>query len=312
MELPTSPSDMVTDEFTQANLQVLKEQNDLGEDNPPLYISNVGYGRVLIYKMTSNHTKERIQAAINASYTGVAGGSSGYSEVDLQQTLSTAKIEIATFDGDDSNIEALIRTGRLSEYFTGDTELSSTKPISSEVRRLMDNQKADIVRTTEYEVKTCNYIGKTIPSIGERIRVYFDKVSIPSDCDCDGDVNKGDIYGRFDAIYTNVYTGGDETRRAVTIGQTKVQSGNTLTITNNPNYADFDKYYGRTFRISGQLKDANRGARGTDDIVGNWNANQFDISRLAPGTKTKRAVSNCNGNNPLLTYRLERLNYIYQ
>ncbi len=307
MELPTAPHDMVSDAFTQNELDDLRERGKIGEDNPPLYISSVSYGRVLIYKMTSTHEEKRMQAAINASYNGVTGGGSGYTQAELEETLSSSKIEIYAFGGNQSNVEALIRSGHLKDYFTGDTKLTSMKPISFELRNLQDNTIADISRTTEYSVKQCEYQGKTIPAIGEVIKVYFDSVYIPADCD--GGINKGDIYGRFDVISTNINTNGDETHRVVTVNETKVQSGNTLNLGRKS--GTYNRYYGKTFRISGQLKDADGGAKGADDIVGNWNANQFNIAKLQPGNHNKTAVSNCSGSNPTLHYRLERVDYIY-
>lgn len=315
VELPTSPGDVVTDEFTEDKLQKLKGEGDIGEDNPPLYISNMSYGRVLIYKMTSTYSAERIQAAIEASYRGLVDAN-GNVDTEAEDTLATAKIEIAAFGGDESNIEALIRTGELGSYFSGDTKLSSMRPISFEVRRLADNEKADIVRTTEYAVKKCDYVGKTVPPVGEVVKVLFDRVRVPADCD--GGIDPGDIYGRFDVIYKDRNTGGNVTRRVVTIGHKgstkKVASGNSFNLgiyqTGN---TTFSRYYGDTFRISGQLMDADSGANGADDLVGNWNANQQDISRLKPGTHTRKAVSNCSGStyNPTLTFRLERVDYIY-
>lgn len=306
MELPTAPHDMVTDALTQNKLDAFKTRGEIGESNSPLYISSMTYGRVLIYRMTSSHDKKRIQAAINASYNGLAGGGSGYTEADLEETLSTARISISAFGGNQASIEALIRSGKLDSYFTGDTKLSSMKPISFEVRNLQDNSIAKISRTTEYDVKQCVHVGKTTPPIGEVIKVYFDSVHIPADCDAG--IDKGDIYGRFDVISTND-VGSDVTTRVTSVKQTKVQSGNTLGLGSKS--GTFNKYYGKTFRISGQLKDADGGANGADDIVGNWNANAFDISKLNPGTHTRKAVSNCSRKNPRLSYRLERIGYIY-
>jgi hypothetical protein len=183
------------------------------------------------------------------------------------------------------------------------------KPISFEVRNLQDNTIAGISRTTEYNIKQCNYVDKTTPRIGEVISVYFDSVKIPFDCD--PGVDKGDIFGRFDVINTSE-AGDQVTNRVYTITRSKsvkIQSGNTLNL--GAASGKFNKYYGKTFRISATLKDADGGANGADDTVGNWTANKFDISGLKPGTYTRKAVSNCKGNNPTLTYRLKREGYIY-
>lgn len=312
MELPTAPHDIVTDAFTNDQLQTLIDNGDIGEDNPPLYISNIGYGRILIYKMTSSHEKERIQAAISASYNGLVGSVGGYSQTDIQSTLDNSKIEIAAFGGNASNIEALIRTGKLSDYFTGDTELSSMRPISFEVRRLMDNQRAGIVRTTEYDVKSCQYVGKTIEPVGEVMKVFFDSVKVGDGCDYRG---RGDVFGSFSVAYINNNTNGEETRKLINIDKEanqrvdrgdNVYLGSRVWNTNNV----FNIYYGQAFKIRGGLYDKDGGLKAGDEIVGLWKGT--DITNLEPGKYSANSTDNCEGRQATLSYRLERQGYLYQ
>ena len=308
MELPTAPHDVVTDAFTNEKLQALIDKGDIGEDNPALYVSNIGYGRILVYKMTSTHEKNRIQAAINASYNGVFANTSGYTDVDIQSTLDSAKIEIAAFGGDVSNIEALIRSGKLSDYFIGDTELSSMRPISFEVRRLMENQTAGLVRTSEYDVKSCTFERKTVPPIGEIMKLHLSSVYIGADCD---GIGAGDIYGQFRLVSFDNNTNEVVTKpiydmyRVTSVG---VSSGNHLTFAANSIVVN--RYYDQTFKLSGELFDEDGGARGADDIVGLWAGT--DMANLLPGEHRSDATNNCDGNNPALFYRLERQGYIYQ
>lgn len=309
MESPARPSDVLGAGFTQARLDELKADSLIGADNPPLFISSIAYGRVLMYKMTAKYERERIAAAIEASYRGVAGGVAGYSEADLRRTLSEARIEVATFGGDVANVEALIRDGNLRSYFTGDTSLTAMRPISFELRRLRDRQIATISRTTEYAVKDCIFAGDTRAPIGEQVRVKFVRVRVPHDCD--GGADAGDIFGRYDVINTDA-AGNLFTNRVFTINRSdakSVASGNTLEI--NATSRPLVRYYGKPFQISGELLDADGGLNGGDDVVGRWNANTFSIARLGAGSYTKTATSNCGGQNPVLTYELIFENYVY-
>lgn len=311
MELPVTPGELFSDDYTKELLQRDIDNEYISANNPPLYISNITYGRILLYKMTSTYEESRMRAAIQASYEGVSGGIAGYTEAELLETLQTAEIEITAVGGDNNGIESIIRTGNLQAYFEVDNDLSQYRPISFEVRTLVDNQIADIVRTTEYDLKTCEYTGTTRTPIGEQVRVHFDRVSIPYDCDAG--IDPGDITGRFDIIY------GDQsdnlvTRRLVTIPETRVASGGGLEFSDIPRSNEnntFNRYFGSTFRISGNLTDQDGGANGADDTVGNWNANQNDISTKSSGTHTKSATSNCSGRQPVLTYRIEYLGPIY-
>ncbi|MFK8083194.1 MAG: thiol-activated cytolysin family protein, partial [Granulosicoccus sp.] len=154
MELPTSPQDLVNDQFSQAELDGLIARGQIGTENPPLYISGITYGKVLIYKMTASYESERIRAAIRASYEGVSGSA----EAELRETLSNAKIEIVSVGGNQESIEGLIREGRLASYFTANTELNQYRPISFELRNARDNSIASISRTTEYDIKECELV----------------------------------------------------------------------------------------------------------------------------------------------------------
>lgn len=86
----------MTDDFTETRLQALRSAGDIGEDNPPLYVSSISYGRVLIYKLTSTFDEDRIRAAIRASYEGFVNAD-GSVDTDSQEVLRIAKIEIAAF-----------------------------------------------------------------------------------------------------------------------------------------------------------------------------------------------------------------------
>lgn len=309
MESPARPSDVVGAGFTSARLQELRDDKLIGDDNPPLFISSMTYGRILMYKMTARYSSERIAAAIEASYRGPAGGIAGFSEAELQKTLDESRVEVATFGGDVANVEALIRSGRLREYFTGDTSLTAMRPISFELRRLRDRETARITRTTEYAVKDCAYVGDTRAPIGETMRVRLVRVEIPDACD--GGLDAGDIFGRFDVLNTDA-AGNAFTHRIFTINRGSsraIASGNRLEI--GVLSPPLTRYYGKTFAISGELLDADSGLNGADDIVGRWNANAFSIATLRAGSYRKTATTNCGGANPTLTYELVFDSYVY-
>ena len=108
VELPQSPSDFFSDTLTDELLQQQINAGSLGPDNLPVYIANIAYGRILTFNFTSTFEAERIRAAISGSYQGVAGGVSGYTEGELKDTLSTAKISITALGGENTSIESLI------------------------------------------------------------------------------------------------------------------------------------------------------------------------------------------------------------
>lgn len=297
MELPSTPHDLLSTEFTPARLDVLREAGAIGPDNPPLFVSSVTFGRILIYRMTSSDEAERVAAAISASYSGTFDAS-GYAEAEIRETLSNARIQISTFGGDQSDLDRLIRTGRLQEYFAGDTALTSMEPISFELRTLADRRIASITRTTEYDVRECNNVTEPI---GARLAVSLDHIDIPFDCD--PGPAQGDMYGQLRLV------GRGEPIRAWSRARSApidVQSGNRLTLNRR---VEIDRYNGESVRIIGELRDVDGGLAGADETVGRWN---FAIA--ARGSARARASGNCRSGNdrqPVLHYTVTRLRDIY-
>ena len=305
-ELPSKPGDVFSSEFSLERLGDLKASGEIGPENPPLFLSSITYGRVLIYRMTSSHSEQRVAAAIAASYDGTFKAE-GYTESDIKDTLATARISISTFGGNQANLESLIRSGKLQDYFTGDTKLTSMQPISFELRNLVDNSLANITRTTEYDVKTCKYVSEPI---GEKVRVTLEKFNIPGDCDAG--TNKGDVYGTFYVNWTDG-EGRQKSSKLLSVAREsskKIQSGNDYVVDRS---VDVERYYGGgTFEIKGELKEQDEGLKGRDDQIGAW---KFALPKKAQGKRTKRAHgSTCypgNANQPLMYFSLSRIKYIY-
>ena len=87
-----------------------------------------------------------------------------------------------------------------------------------------------------------------------------------------------------------------------------MQSGNSFNV---GKAVEINKYYRRPFELSVALWDADAGARGADDIVGFWNANQNSLLNLNPGAHSRYSTRNCWGDQARLHFRIERLGYLY-
>lgn len=296
IELPSTPADFFSEDFTQEKLDALTAEGAIGADNPPVYIANIAYGRILMYSFTSTANEDLMRAAINASYEGISGGASGYSEGQIRNTLNTAKIEVTALGGEGSNLTDLIREGNLSSYFTSDPALTSARPISYQLNQLkVGNPIAKVSETTDYSIRECTFIQDTAQPIGEKIRVKLNDVSIKYDCDA---TDPGDMYGHFSINGFVVYNRGEKNTINVSGGdQFSIDQSLTL-----------DVYYGNTTRnISGRLKDRDVGS---DDTVGSWD---FDINLLNTGTKTKTGSNQCGSSSkkPVLNYKVTRVEYLY-
>lgn len=156
IELPQSPSDMFSDELTAALWQQQVNDGNLGPNNLPVYIGQITYGRTLTYSLTSTHSEDRMRAAIAASYDGLAGGGSGYTEAELRETLSQQNIRVTAIGGEGQNTLDLISSGNLKAYFTTDAPLTSAKPLSYQLNFLGDNSVAKVSETTTYSMRECS------------------------------------------------------------------------------------------------------------------------------------------------------------
>jgi hypothetical protein len=155
IELPQSPGDMFSDELTQGIWQQQIDAGNIGPTNLPVYIASITYGRTLTYTLTSTHSESRMRAAISASYNGLAGGGSGYTEVELQQTLSEQNLRVTAIGGEGSDVLSLISSGNLKDYFREQPDLTTAKPLSYQLNFLGDNSTAKVSETTAYTRREC-------------------------------------------------------------------------------------------------------------------------------------------------------------
>ena len=153
MVLPQYPEDVFSGDFTQDILDREVEDGRMGPDNPPVYVSSIVYGRIMMFSFTSTASEADIQATLNAMYNG--GEFGGELSTDLQQILSEAEISVVTVGGDADHALSLIKDNNLAAFFTTDAPLTSAKPISYTIRNLKDNSVARVSETTDYNIREC-------------------------------------------------------------------------------------------------------------------------------------------------------------
>lgn len=208
VEAPQSPGDFFSDEFTEDKLQQQINQGRMGPDNLPVYVSNIVYGRMMMFSITSTASESDIRATMQAGYNGIGGSAEANLSAKQKAILSESKIKITSIGGDAEATLAMIRSGDWSQYFTNSAPLSSAAPMSYTFRNLGDGSIASVTETTEYNIRSCNAIQATpgtfnflnaqnlgLP-ISRPVKVMM------------GDVN-GD--GNQDIIYNHVNSGLNET-----------------------------------------------------------------------------------------------------
>ena len=155
VELPQTPVEFFDSGFTKAVLDEQMSLGRIGPENPPIYVSNVVFGRMLLFTFSSDASAEEIQGALNFAYQGASAGVSADAAKRYRSILGSAKIRVVTVGGSADDALALIRSAKLRDFFNADAPLTTARPISYTLRSLSENAIAAVSETTRYEVVEC-------------------------------------------------------------------------------------------------------------------------------------------------------------
>ena len=110
------------------------------------YISSITYGKILILKMESTDTLEKMEAAVRASYSGLTSRGSARMSNSTRETLSNAKYSVWAQGGDSRSVLNTIQSwaqgnprASLSNYFSTDNESLNLYPAISYDLRYLSN-----------------------------------------------------------------------------------------------------------------------------------------------------------------------------
>ena len=200
MVLPQNPGAVFSDAFTDDMLRREVQNGRMGSDNPPVYVSSISYGRILIFSFTSTASETDINATLNIMYNG--GEFGGDMEAKYQEILQTAQIRVVTVGGDANQALALIRSNDLAQYFAEDAPLSTAKPISYTIRHLKDNVIAKVAEATDYNLTSCT--PKDLPVTGAEYEITLTRICTP---DLSGaPIHEAAVDGLFDIeVYYQFY-----------------------------------------------------------------------------------------------------------
>jgi hypothetical protein len=153
--LPQTPSEFFSDEFTQEILDEQVAMGRIGPDNLPVYVSNIVWGRIMIFTMTSTYTASEMEAAVRGSYDGIVSGEVDAHDLEILSSEDT-RINLVCVGGEESHARECIQTGNLDDYFASDAALTTAAPLSYTLRNLADNSVAYVSETTSYDAVECS------------------------------------------------------------------------------------------------------------------------------------------------------------
>lgn len=202
IDTPEGPADFFDPAYTLSDLKVLEPSGQIGMDNPPVYVSSVTYGRILMFSMTSKEKKDDLQAALNYLYGEACSkeakdkdpkckingtGVSVELEAKYKKILKESQVRVVAYGGNPQNIEALIKSAKLSDYFSSANTLDQFVP-TSYVLRSFNNSIAKVAETTNYSIQECT----PKPVKAWKVRITIDHFHVIDDAD---PVGPGDLYG---------------------------------------------------------------------------------------------------------------------
>jgi hypothetical protein len=151
---PATPADFFSEAFTADRFQTHAGLGRLGPANPPLYVSRIGYGRMMVFAMSAKAEASEIQGTLRASWQGIGAGGSGSLDAKQQSILQESEIRITQVGGDQGNALAAIRSGNLADYFTNTAPLTSAAPLWFELKSLT-GQVAQVSEPGTYTETVC-------------------------------------------------------------------------------------------------------------------------------------------------------------
>jgi thiol-activated cytolysin len=195
LDAPASPSALLAPDVTLADVQ-----SKMNEQRPPVYVSSVTYGRMVLFTFESQYSAEEMSAALAFAYSGGVDVKGDVS-VTYKDMISQSKITAFILGGDAGTAVQTIDSydALLSFIKTGGnySRQSPGAPIAYKLSYLKDNSPARMSFTTDYDVKDC-------VRVSQRVRVTLRSIAVDN---AGGDAGSDlELYGLITAEGTNLQT----------------------------------------------------------------------------------------------------------
>jgi thiol-activated cytolysin len=210
LDAPQSPSALLRSDVTLAEVQ-----EKMDAQRPPVYVSSVTYGRMVVFTSESEYSAEEMGAALEFAYSGGIDVSGDVS-VTYKDIISRSKITafilggsageaVKTIDSYEALVDFIKQGGNYSKDSPG-------APIAYKLSYLKDNSPARMSFTTDYDLKECL-------RVAQRIRVVLNSIAVEDDGGDGGDdlelygqiwaegVNSGLLFSKNDNNYVVIREG---------------------------------------------------------------------------------------------------------
>ena len=205
LDIPQKPSAFFASSVTVKDLNDQMNLGNINENNLPVCISSITYGRILMVKVTSSYSKDSINTALSASYDG-SFTAKGYFNSRYEKILNESQFEVVAIGGATAGAEALIKSGHLKEYFDVPANLSVYKPLFYEFINLGNNSPARYLESTKYTITECTAVPIIAVPIGAKANLQIKSIKVIGTWDWRlPDDKKIDLYGNLNVENNNVW-----------------------------------------------------------------------------------------------------------
>ena len=199
-DMIATPSDFFADTVSQKDWNDQVALGNVSTENPPVFISSVTYGRLVVYSATSTlaESATEVRTALEASYRKYEGGV----EMSLaqQEMLSSMEIKVLAVGGNATDVVNAIQTGDYSLLFEN-ADATSAVPISYEVKAISGARPtATTASATTYVEEECTPLSQEgrwveVTISGENTSTGFVHVSVNNHGEAWAVGPNGDVYG---------------------------------------------------------------------------------------------------------------------
>ncbi|HEX7097115.1 MAG TPA: thiol-activated cytolysin family protein, partial [Acidimicrobiales bacterium] len=171
LDAPSTPSAVLDPLVTLADV---KQYMD--EQRPPVYVSSITYGRMVLFTFESEYSAEEMGAALEFAYSG-GYDVSGQVSVTYKDIISKSKITAFILGGDAGMaVQTIDSYDALIDFIKNGgnyTRESPGAPIAYKLNYLKDNSPARMSYTTSYDVQECT-------RVSQKVRVVLSSIAVDS------------------------------------------------------------------------------------------------------------------------------------
>lgn len=151
VDLPAKPSDF---------FKTVPDPALLGSYSP-VYVSNIKYGRTLLFLLESEKSESEMDASIEAAFNGFAASGGFNAELHLKKVMENCSMKLFVVGGSAPDAVGIQKPADVENYIKQGANFSNDSPgvpIAYTLRFLKDNSVAKIIMNSKYTVRECEVI----------------------------------------------------------------------------------------------------------------------------------------------------------